>query len=595
MTIKELRSKFIQFFILHNHKEITGASLLPDNDPTVLFNTAGMQPLVPYFLGAVHPEGNRLVDFQKCLRTGDIDQVGDDTHLTFFEMLGNWSLGDYFKEDSIKMSFQFLTDSQYLNIPIEKLSVSVFSGDQDAPCDKESADIWASVGIPKEHIYYFGKSENWWGPAGKTGPCGPDTEIFYDTGKFKCSESCNPSCNCGKYVEIWNNVFMQYNKKSDGSFEPLEKYCVDTGMGLERTAAILQGAASVYQTEVFLPLIKHLETLTGKSHDQSPQIERCMRIISDHIKASIFILGDPKGVSPSNVGAGYVLRRLLRRAIRFSQEIGLNEPYLSSFVPLVLGLYKESYPYLVNNSHFISSEILSEEEKFSRTLQKGKAEFLKRKDEFLKNSEKKISGKVAFHLYDTYGFPLELTQELAEEEGLSVDKEDFYKCFLEHQENSKKNLDKTFKGGLADNSELTTRLHTATHLLHKALQIVLGDHVRQKGSNITPERLRFDFSHHQKMTNDEIQKVERIVNEQINLQLNVTSFITTVQEAKLKGAMALFSDKYGEQITLYSIGDFSLEVCGGPHVKNTKELGKFKIEKEQSVSSGVRRIRAVLI
>lgn len=594
MKVNELRERFIEFFLKHKHKEITGASLLPDNDPTVLFNTAGMQPLVPYFLGEPHPEGKRLVDFQKCIRTGDIEEVGDDSHLTFFEMLGNWSLGDYFKREAITMSFEFLTSPEYLGLPLEKLSVSVFAGDEDAPRDEEAVTYWQEVGMPKERIFYFGKEDNWWGPAGQTGPCGPDTEMFYDTGKRACSEKCNPSCNCGKYLEIWNDVFMQYNKTAEGKLELLEHPCVDTGMGLERTACILQGLSSVYDTEVFIPLLEHLEALSGKSRFENEEIKRAMRIVVDHLKASIFILGDAKGIAPSNVGAGYVLRRLIRRAIRFGHKLGITENFTSSFVPVVIAVYGSYYPELSKNRDFIEKELKGEEEKFSKTLSKGESEFLKKLEGFLKNPKKEISGRVAFNLYDTYGFPLELTEELAKENGLSVDKKGFEEAFSHHQEESKKNLDKSFKGGLADQGEETTKLHTATHLLHKALQIVLGDHVRQKGSNITAERLRFDFSHPEKMTQEQIQKVEELVNKQIQRNLEVSQTVTTVEEAKKRGAMALFSDKYGEQIKLYQIGDFSLEVCGGPHVKNTNELGHFKIAKEQAVSAGVRRIKATL-
>lgn len=594
MTVNELREKFIEFFLKHKHKEITGASLLPDNDPTVLFNTAGMQPLVPYFLGEPHPEGKRLVDFQKCIRTGDIDEVGDNSHLTFFEMLGNWSLGDYFKKEAISMSFEFLTSPEYLGLPLEKLSVSVFAGDKEAPRDEEAAAYWQEVGMPKERIYYFGKENNWWGPAGQTGPCGPDTEMFYDTGVQPCSEKCDPSCSCGKYLEIWNDVFMQYNKTAEGKLEFLSLPCVDTGMGLERTGAILQGLNSVYDTEVFTPLLEHLEKLTGKSRFENEDTKRSMRIVVDHLKASIFILGDPKGVSPSNVGAGYVLRRLIRRAIRFGHKLGIQGSFTSSFLPVVIDIYGSYYPELIKNRDFIEKELNGEEEKFSKALIKGEAEFVKKLEGFLKNPKKEISGRVAFNLYDTYGFPLELTEELAQENGLTVDKKGFEEAFARHQEESKKNLDKSFKGGLADHGEETTKLHTATHLLHKALQVILGDHVKQKGSNITAERLRFDFSHPEKMTEEQVRKVEDLVNEQIQRALEVSQTITTVEEAKKKGAMALFSDKYGEQIKLYQIGDFSLEVCGGPHVLNTKELGHFKIAKEQAVSAGVRRIKATL-
>ncbi|KAL0266223.1 UNVERIFIED_CONTAM: hypothetical protein PYX00_011941 [Menopon gallinae] len=594
MKVKELRSKFIQFFIKHGHKQITGASLLPDNDPTVLFNTAGMQPLVPYFLNEEHPEGRRLVDFQKCIRTGDIEEVGDESHLTFFEMLGNWSLGDYFKEEAISMSFEFLTNKDYLNIPLDRLYISVFAGDEDAPRDEDAVKYWLKQGIPKEHIFYFPKKQNWWGPAGMSGPCGPDTEIFYDTGKTACGATCDPSCSCGKYLEIWNNVFMQYNKTKEGKFEPLKKPCVDTGMGLERTACILQGLKSVYDLEVFEPLIEHIESLSGKKRDDTQEITRSMRIIADHVKASIFILGDERGVAPSNVGAGYVLRRLLRRAIRFAHKLSIEPANLVSFIPLVLQIYGSSYPELVKNQDFIKKEIKAEEERFSKTLAKGEAEFNKKLASFHKNPRKIIPGRNIFHLYDTYGFPLELAEELAYENGLSVDKLGFQKAFEKHQELSKQNMGQSFKGGLADNSEQVVKLHTATHLLHEALRRVLGEHVAQKGSNITSERLRFDFVQPRKLNMQELQQVEDMVNEQIKRCLPVSYIVTTVEEAKKRKARALFSDRYTEQIKLYSIGDFSLEVCGGPHVENTSKLGHFKILKEEAVSAGVRRIKATL-
>ncbi|WP_028974110.1 alanine--tRNA ligase [Spirochaeta cellobiosiphila] len=594
MTANELRRKYIDFFVSHDHVEISGKSLIPENDPTVLFTTAGMHPLVPYLLGEPHPAGNRLTDVQKCIRTGDIDEVGDPSHLTFFEMLGNWSLGDYFKDLSLPMSWEFLTSSQWLGLEKERISVTVFAGDDDAPKDEESASIWLKLGVPSERIYYLPKEDNWWGPAGETGPCGPDSEIFYDTGKEACGPDCRPGCHCGKYFEIWNNVFMQYNKQADGSFKPLTRKCVDTGMGIERTITMLQGKKSVYDTELFQPIFKCIEADCGKKYGQDDSIDNSIRIISDHVKTSTFILGDDHGITPSNLGQGYILRRLIRRALRHGRKLGYEGKFLGKPASIVIDMYAEVYPELVERKDLILAEFDKEEEKFLKTLEKGEKEFEKLLPNLLKNPKKIIPGRMAFKLYDTYGFPVEITEELAQENGLTVDKEGFNSSYEKHQELSKKGSEKTFKGGLADNSEMTTALHTATHLLHKALRMVLGDHVEQKGSNITAERLRFDFSHPDKMTPEEVQKVEDIVNEQIKRELPVFMEMLTVEEAKSQGAMALFTNKYDEVVKVYSIGDFSMEVCGGPHVENTKSLGTFKIQKEQSSSSGVRRIRAVL-
>ena len=594
ITIDELRSKYIDFFKSKGHVEISGRSLIPENDPTVLFTTAGMHPLVPYLMGEPHPAGTRLTDVQKCVRTGDIDDVGDASHLTFFEMLGNWSLGDYFKKESIAYSFEFLTDEKYLGIPIDKLSFTVFEGNEDAPRDDESASIWESLGVSKDRIFFLPKEDNWWGPAGETGPCGPDTEIFIDTGKPACGSNCRPGCNCGKYVEIWNNVFMQYHKNKDGSYSPLERKCVDTGMGVERTAAMLQGKPSVYNTEAFTSIIKSIEDISGVKYGDNEKNDTSIRIIADHVRTACFILGDPKTTLPSNIGAGYVLRRLIRRAVRHGKKLGIDGNFLSVPASAVIAQNAGFYTELKENETLILTELKAEEDKFLETLKKGEAEFEKMLPNLLKNPKKIIPGRMAFKLYDTYGFPIELTEELASESGLTVNREEFDEAFKKHQELSRAGSEQVFKGGLADHSEQTTAYHTATHLLHKALRMVLGDHVQQKGSNITAERLRFDFSHPEPMTDAEKKEVERLVNEAIKADLPVTMEVMPLEEAKKIGAMALFGEKYEDVVKVYKIGDFSTEVCGGPHVERTGSLGRFCIKKEQSSSSGVRRIRAVL-
>jgi len=597
ITIDELRRKYIEFFKARGHAEISGKSLIPENDPTVLFTTAGMHPLVPYLLGEPHPAGKRLTDYQKCIRTGDIDMVGDTSHLTFFEMLGNWSLGDYFKNEAIQWSYEFLTSPDYLGIDPIKLSVTVFAGDESVPRDDESAYLWKKVGIPEERIFFLPREDNWWGPAGETGPCGPDTEMFVDTGAPACGPDCKPGCHCGKYFEIWNDVFMQYNKKADGSYELLARPCVDTGMGIERTVAMLQGKKSVYEIEAFTPILKVLESITGKTYGVSSsdaEIDRSFRIIADHIRAAAFILGDPKAVLPSNIGAGYVLRRLIRRAVRHGKKLGIEGLFLSMPAQAVIDIYKEPYPELLENAGRIFEELEREEKKFLETLQKGEHEFEKILPNLLKNPDKIMPGRLAFKLYDTYGFPIELTEELAAEHELKVDKQGFEESFKKHQEISRAGSEQVFKGGLADNSEIVTRYHSATHLLHKALRLVLGNHVAQKGSNITAERLRFDFSHPAPMTPEQIAAVERIVNEQIARDLPVTMEMMPPEEAKAAGAIALFGEKYEPIVKVYTMGDFSKEVCGGPHVSHTGEIGKFKIIKEQSSSAGVRRIYAVL-
>ena len=594
ITIDELRSKYIDFFKSKGHVEISGRSLIPENDPTVLFTTAGMHPLVPYLMGEPHPAGTRLTDVQKCVRTGDIDDVGDASHLTFFEMLGNWSLGDYFKKESIAYSFEFLTDKKYLGIPIDKLSFTVFEGNEDAPRDDESAFIWESLGVSKDRIFFLPKEDNWWGPAGETGPCGPDTEIFIDTGKPACGSNCRPGCNCGKYVEIWNNVFMQYHKNMDGSFSPLKRKCVDTGMGVERTVAMLQGKPSVYNTEAFTSIIKSIEDISDVKYGDNEKTDTSIRIIADHVRTACFILGDPKTTLPSNIGAGYVLRRLIRRAVRHGKKLGIDGNFLSVPASAVIAQNARFYTELKENETLILTELKAEEDKFLETLKKGEAEFEKMLPNLLKNPKKIIPGRMAFKLYDTYGFPIELTEELASESGLTVNREEFDEAFKKHQELSRAGSEQVFKGGLADHSEQTTAYHTATHLLHKALRMVLGDHVQQKGSNITAERLRFDFSHPEPMTEAEKKEVERLVNEAIKADLPVTMEVMPLEEAKKIGAMALFGEKYEDIVKVYKIGDFSTEVCGGPHVERTGSLGRFCIKKEQSSSSGVRRIRAVL-
>ena len=593
MTANELRSKYIEFFKTRNHAEISGASLIPQNDPTVLFTTAGMHPLVPYILGQKHPAGNRLVDVQRCVRTADIDEVGDFSHLTFFEMLGNWSLGDYFKDESIRMSWEFLTSPEWLGIPPEKLAVTCFAGDEEVPRDDESAEIWQSLGVPEERIFFLDREENWWGPAGETGPCGPDTEIYVDTGIEGTAQS-RPGVSDGKWMEIWNNVFMQYNKQADGSFAKLDRKCVDTGMGVERTSTILQGKETVYDTEMFTPVIEAIEKVTGAAYGFDEASDASIRIIADHAKTATHIIGDEQGVLPSNVGAGYILRRLIRRAVRHGRKLGLTEPFLASIGEVIVDMYASIYPTLATKRAEVLDELTREEQKFLETLRKGEHEFEKLLANLQKNPARVIPGRVAFRLYDTYGFPIEITEELAREHEMSVDREGFEEAFRKHQEKSKADSAGTFRGGLADHTEMTTRLHTATHLLHKALREVLGDHVAQKGSNITAERLRFDFSHPEKMSAEDIKRVEEIVNRQIERDLPVDFTEMTLEEARDSGAVALFGDKYDEVVKVYSIGDFSREVCGGPHVEHTAELGRFRIVKEQSSSQGVRRIKAVL-
>ncbi|HHT66152.1 MAG: alanine--tRNA ligase [Caldicoprobacterales bacterium] len=594
MKANELREKFLSFFREKGHTVIPSASIIPENDPTVLFTTAGMHPLVPYLLGAKHPDGTRLTNVQKCIRTGDIEEVGDATHCTFFEMLGNWSLGDYFKKEAIAWSWEFLTSEKWLNIPKEKLYFSVFAGDEDAPRDMESYHQWISHGVNPDHIFFLPKEHNWWGPAGTTGPCGPDTEMFIDTGREKCSSECSPACSCGKYVEIWNDVFMEYNKTADGRYEPLSQKNVDTGMGLDRTIAVLQGVDSVYETDLYQDIMNRIGQLANKEYQQDEETVRAYRIVADHIRTAVFILGDQKGVTPSNVDQGYVLRRLIRRAVRFGLQIGIPEGSTPKIAQAVIDQYRGVYPELVKNEAFIKQELDLEEERFQRTIKQGLREFDKVIARLGKDV-KVIDGPNAFRLYDTFGFPLEFTQELAQENGYTVDVEGFEKSFRHHQEISQAGAAQRFKGGLADHTEETTNLHTATHLLHAALRKVLGEEVAQRGSNITAERLRFDFSFSRKVSRDELNEVERLVNEVIAQDMEVLCEEMPLEEAQKSGAIGLFESKYGNMVKVYSVGDFSKELCGGPHAARTGELGRFKIKKEESSSAGVRRIKAVLV
>ncbi len=592
LTSDELRQMYLDFFQSKGHAVIRSASLIPENDPTVLFTTAGMHPLVPYLLGEKHPAGTRLVDVQKCVRTGDIDEVGDESHCTFFEMLGNWSLGDYFKKEAIAWSYEFLTSSQWLGIDKEKLYFSCFAGDENAPKDMEAYENWRAQGVADDHIFFLPKENNWWGPAGITGPCGPDTEMFIDTGKPACCEQCSPACDCGKYLEIWNDVFMQYNKQADGSFEPLAQCNVDTGMGLDRTIATLQGKTSVYETDVFAPIITKIESLSGKQYDCNDDAQRrAFRIVADHIRCATFMIGDDRGITPSNVDQGYVLRRLLRRAIRFAGKLEIAENSLSAIAQVVIDKYAHAYPELAQNQNRIITEIAKEEERFQKTIAQGLKEFEKTVERL---QDGKIDGKSAFRLYDTFGFPIEFTLELAGERGLEVDVAGFDEAFKHHQELSQKGSEQRFSGGLADTSEQTARLHTATHLLNAALRKLLSEDITQKGSNITAERLRFDFNFDRKIEREELDKLEAYVNEAIAAGLDITVEEMTVDEAREQGAMGVFESKYGELVKVYTVPGYSKEICGGPHAKNTAELGTFKIKKEQSSSAGVRRIKAVL-
>ena len=583
MKAIEIRNKYLNFFKRHGHSVIPSAPLIPENDPSVLFTTAGMQPLVPYLLGEKHPEGTRLTDFQKCVRTNDINEVGDNRHLTYFEMLGNWSLGDYFKEESVAMSYEFLTKE--LGIPAEKISVTCFAGDEDCPKDTVTAECWKKAGIPEERIYFFGKDDNWW-IAGEEGPCGPDTEMFYDTGKEKCSEGCNPSCGCGKYVEIWNNVFMEYLKTSDGKYQKLKQQNVDTGLGLERMTMLLQGKKTPFEIEIFKPVMDKLEELE-KVDDIASR-----RIVAEHLRSSMMIILD--GGIPSNVDRGYILRRLIRRMTRRLRKLQIDTNQISTLIDISIDAQKELYPELETNKERIKTVIIEEINKFEKTLERGEREFNKIVNKLKAENKDTISGQDLFTLYETYGFPPEVTQDLAEEQGIKIDNTEFDRLFKEHQEKSRMGSEQKFKGGLSGNGEMETKYHTATHLLNAALKQVIGKDVHQKGSNITPERMRFDFSCDHKLTDEEKKQVEDLVNKWINEDLPVTIEEMSKEDAIKSGDECMFIEKYPDIVTVYSIGDVSKELCGGPHVKNTKVLGTFKIKKEEACSAGVRRIKAIL-
>ena len=648
LSSNELRALFLKFFQKKGHSVIPSASVIPENDPTVLFTTAGMHPLVPYLLGQKHPQGPLLTDVQKCIRTGDIDEVGDMSHLTFFEMLGNWSLGDYFKDQMIPWSWEFLTSPEWLGIDPDKLAFTVFEGDEDCPRDEEAANLWRKCGVKDDHLFYLPKEHNWWGPAGVTGPCGPDTEMFIIT-KKPCGPDCSPACHCGAYLEIWNDVFMQYNKQKDGSFIPLTQKNVDTGMGLERTICVLNGKKSVYETDAFTGILAKIEELCGKKYTPDDENTRAFRIVADHMRTSTFIIGDPRGIGPSNVGQGYILRRLICRAVRYGMGLGLQEGFTAEIAKVIIDQYKAVYPELEQNKAFVLEQLTLEEGRFARTLKQGEKEFdkvmnnlrrtrkamekiladdtlaaaeeavkthvlrpqpdmvsaieavkagdlakVKAECQRIHDSLNVIDGRSAFKLYDTYGFPIEITKELAAENGLTVDEADFAKRFEQHQATSRSGAEQIFKGGLADHSEQTTCLHTATHLLQAALRKVLGDEVHQKGSNITAERLRFDFTFGRKVTPEELAQVEALVNEAIAAKVPITMEEMTVSEAKAQGAMGLFESKYGEVVRVYTMGPYSKEICGGPHANNTGDLVSFKIIKEEASSAGVRRIKATI-
>ena len=585
---KKLKKGFLDFFHENQHNLIPNSPLIPEYDPTVLFTPAGMHPLIPYFLGQPHPLGKKLMNVQKCFRTVDIECVGDTSHLTFFEMLGNWSLGDYFKKEAIRLSYEFLTNKRWLNLDKKRLFVTVFAGDQTAPRDCESYESWSVLGVPNDHIFFLSKEDNWWGPVGNTGPCGPCTEMFYDTGKPLCSSTCKPGCSCGKYFELWNDVFMEYNKTSSGCYQFLKQKNVDTGMGVEHTAAMLEGKKNVFEIAAIRPIAKKVEEIASISLP-TPVQEKSIRIITDHIRASTFFLGDERGVKPSNVDRGYVLRRLIRRAIRFGRLIGIERDFLRDLADIVITLNESEYPQLRKKETSIFDELSKEEAKFKKTLAKGLRKFKR----IAKNSPR-IDGKHAFLLFQSFGFPIELTKELAAEIGVEVDEKEFRNEYERHQQISSASAQKLFKGGLSDASIETKKLHTATHLLNEALRVVLKKDIVQKGSNITPERLRFDLNFDRPLDAKELDAIEKLVNKQIKKALPVVREEMTVEEAKRSGAQAVFDHKYGNTVSVYKIGNFSAEVCGGPHVSNTSELGFFKITKEKGIASGVRRIRALL-
>ncbi len=587
MKAYDFKKMWIDYFVSKGHKEIENAPLIPENDPSVLFTTAGMHPLVPYLLGNPHPAGRKLTNSQTCLRTNDIDSVGDSSHLTCFEMLGRWSLGEYFKEEAINTSYDFLVN--YLKLDPKRISVTCFAGDEDSPKDEESASAWKKLGLTDDQIYFYGKEDNWWGL--ETGPCGPDSEIFYDMkpNEAKCGVDCGPSCHCGKYMEIGNNVFMQYFKHENGTYTPLKQKNVDTGFGLERIYCLIEGYNNVYDTELFLPILKLIKELSV-NYDASSA-----RMIADHTRSACLLIKD--GVVPSNVGQGYVLRRMIRKCVRHLRKLGIPKEKYEDIIKSTIdnGTATKLYPALKEKEEIILTEILKETKKFMNTLGDGEKKFNQMARNLKNNNLTILSGEDSFKLYDTYGFPIEMTQELAKENGLEVDIEAFYKKFEAHQAISKKGNDQAFKGGLAETNEITTAYHTATHLLHKALKIVLGEHVHQAGSNITVERMRFDFPNPVKVSPEQLKEVEKIVNDKIKEAIPVEKYEVTNQEADKMGAIGLFDSKYGNVVNVYKIGDFSIEKCGGPHVSNTKELGEFKILKEEGIGAGMRRIKAILV
>lgn len=595
LSSDDVRRSFLNFFTARGHAQIPSASLVPVNDATVLFNTAGMQPLIPYLLGLPHPLGQRVVDIQKCLRTNDIEAVGDNSHMTFFEMLGFWSLGDYWKQDSLRWTFEWFT--QELGLAAERISVTVFAGNAAVPRDEESAQIWLALGIPQERIYYLPEEDNWWPEGGQSGPCGPDSEIFYDTLRVACGDQCQPGCHCGKYIEIGNNVFIQYNKTLEGDYVPLAQRSIDVGLGLERILCVVSNSNEVYHTDLFTAILRCIDTLCTQREASSvleqEHEERLQHIIADHLRAATFILAD--GVVPSNVEQGYICRRLLRRVMRYAHDLALPEQSLRAIVTVVINQYQSWYPELAERRSFILDELVREERRFTRTLARGLGELQKVERSLSQRDQIQLAGKEIFHLFDTFGFPPELTTELAREHGLQVDLAGFQQLFVQHQERSRQANQTRFKGGLVDQGEATTKLHTATHLLQQALRDVLGEHIHQMGSNITPARLRFDFSHPQRLTPEQVQRVEEIVNQQIARNLRVTKEILPLQEALQRGALAFFGERYPTEVSVYGIGDYSLEVCGGPHVGCTSSLGHFQITKSESIGQGTQRIRAVII
>ena len=589
MRVNELRELYLKFFREKNHAIIGSASLIPEHDPTVLFTTAGMHPLMPYLLGQPHPDGKRLANCQKCVRTTDIDDVGDTTHLTFFEMLGNWSLGDYWKKEMIPWSYEFLTSKDWLGFDPEKLSVTVFEGDKDAPRDDGAVEIWKSVGIPEERIYFLPKEDNWWGPAGKTGPCGPCTEMFIEVDAIpKCGPDCKPGCSCGHFVEVWNDVWMQYSKKDDGTYEKLDRKNVDTGMGLERTAAMLQGVSTVYDIEITKPIVNRIKEMSGKEEFTDIEVGY-IRTITDHVKSAVMIMADDHKIGPSNVEQGYIVRRVLRRSIYSADQLGIKKGFMKELAEMVIDIYKDVYDEVERNREFIMQNLELEENKFRIALRRGLRKF----NQILEETGK-ITGKDAFLLFTSFGLPIEMTKELAEEKGMQIDMDLFRKEFEQHREISRTATEGKFKSGLADHSEEVMLLHTATHLLQAALRKVLGESVRQNGSNITKERLRFDFTFPRKLTPEELQKVEDLVNDVIERDLEVTQRFMPYDDAIAQGALAFFKETYGDTVSVYSVGDFSMELCGGPHIERTGMLGSFKITKQKKIGAGLVRIRAVV-